>query len=173
MEIRNGTNTIVPNELKTNFRNGCYITYGRCLIKMAKTKQWRKATMHGMPGYEKYDFEIEPCDEYPKGGMHRLSSDSRWNNEDVSDIRLVPDEMWDLPIRQDKLTEDEILVMNLRNRCGSGERIAGEDESVRANDWKILRVGNDSKYGRIAYSPSLDIMRTLTFNEFYGDGEVD
>lgn len=164
---------IVPNELKTNFNNGSLRCYGKCLIKIRKTKQWRKATMHGSPFHETYNFEIEPCKEYPNGGMHRLSADCRWNNEDVSGIRLVPDEMWELPVRQDRLTEDETLAMNLRNRRESGEAIADEKEIARAKDWRVVRVGGDSKYGRIAYSPSLDIMRSLTFDEFYGNGTVD
>lgn len=164
---------INPHELKSNFYDGCHHCYGKCLIKLTKTKQWRKATMHGRPAYESYDFEIEPCEEYPEGGMHRLSTDYRWNTNDVSEIRLVPDEMWNLPIQQDKLTDTEILIMNLKERSRNGEKVLDSSEIVKAKDWKIVCIGNDSKYGRVAYSPSLDIMRGLTFDEFYGGGIVD
>ena len=166
-------NMIIPVDLESNFVNGSYRCYGKCLIKLANTKQWRKATMHGSPLYMTYDFELEPCEEYPNGGMHRLSNDCRWNDGDVLDIRLVPDEIWSLPVRQEKLSEHETLVMNLRNRWKSGQKIMDENEICRANDWKIVVVGNDSKYNRIAYSPSLDIMRTLTTSEFYGNSTVD
>lgn len=160
---------IVPSELKT--KGG--VCYGKCLVKLTVSKQWRKGIMHGSPLYATYDIDIEPCAEFPSGGMRRFSADLRWNDADISDIRLVPDEMWGLPVEQDKLTGNELLVLKLRKRLSSGETVAGESEKSRADDWKIVRIGNDSKYGRIAYSPSLDIIRTLTMGEFYGDGVVD
>lgn len=166
-------NMLVPKYLEINFRNGRYVCHGKCLIKLAKTKQWRKAIMHGSAGYESYVFEIEACPEYPEGLSRSLSTDHRWNDEDVSDIRLVPDEMWDLPIQQDKLTETEILTMNLKKRLDAGEKVHDSSRASEARDWKIVQVGNDSKYGCVAYSPSLDIMRKQTFDEFYGGGIVD
>ena len=164
---------IVPKDLKPNFIDGFYISHGKCLIRLSETKKWRKATMHGSPGYCSYDFEIEPCDEFPKGGRHVLSTDHRWNTQDVDAIRMVPDDIWNLPILQDVLTDAQILVMNLRKRHKSGELIHDSTVWGKATDWKIVCIGNDSKYGRVAYSPSLDIMRSLTFAEFYGGGIVD
>lgn len=164
---------LVPKELKSNIIDGAYQCYGKCLIQITKTLQWRKATMHGRPGYEMYLFEIEPCDEFPDGGMHTLSTDRRWNTDDVRAIRLVPDCMWDLPILQDKLTDTQILIMNLKKRRDAGEKILDKSEHSKANDWKIVCIGNDCKYGRVAYSQSLDVMRGLTFDEFYGGGIVD
>lgn len=165
--------SIVPRKLERNYADGCYTCHGKCLIKLSETKKWRKATMHGSPFYCSYDFEIEPCDEFPQGGRHILSTDHRWNTQDVDDIRMVPDSIWHLPVLQDVLTEKEILIMDLKKRCASGEPLHDSADKSKASDWKIVCVGNDSKYGRIAYSPSLDIMRQLTFDEFYGGGIVD
>lgn len=167
------TEEIIPAELESNYYDGCYHCYGKCVIKLRKTKQWRKAIMHGRTGYERYDMEILPCPEYPEGARGSVNCDCRWNDETVSAIRMVPEEMWGLPIRQDVLSETELLVMRLQKRREEGEGVHDEKEWTKASDWMVLQIGNDAKYGRVAYSPSLDIMRKLTFDEFYGGGIVD
>lgn len=44
----------------------------------------------------------------------------------------------------------------------------------KADDWEAIVVeGNDAKYGRMMYSPSLDLIRKQTMMEFYGNSVVD
>lgn len=48
------------------------------------------------------------------------------------------------------------------------------EDHQNATDWEMrYKQGNDSKYGSLMYSPSLNQFRARTFTEFYGDGIVD
>lgn len=154
-----------------------YGSHAKCIIKFRKSHEWRKAKILGSTWvYMRYRFLIEPdpkSQHFPEGGVFELSLDNRWNDATIIDVRLVPDEMWDWKVPKPEFTERELLVKRLRERIDSGEKIHDSSRASEAKDWKIVQVGNDSKYGCIAYSPSLDIMRKQTFDEFYGGGIVD
>jgi len=162
-----------PSTLKSAWYEG----YGRCIIKFRETREWRKAKLiehtwvHMM-----YKFDIEPdasSVHYPDGGVYTLDLDNRWNNADVIDIRLVPNEMWTWDVPKPYFTEAELFVRKLNDRLRNGEKVQDESRKKEASDWKKIQIGNDAKYGCVMYSPSLDIMRKQTIDEFYGGGIVD
>ena len=67
-----------------------------------------------------------------------------------------------------RLTEDEFQTLKSK-----GILDAEDDKQVK--DWipVLYPTANDVKFGRIMYSPSLDLLRNQTFSEFYGNSTVD
>lgn len=52
--------------------------------------------------------------------------------------------------------------------------ILKKDDNKNVKDWfRVHQEGTDNKYGVLMYSPSLDIFRNTTFDEFYDGAIVD
>ena len=67
-----------------------------------------------------------------------------------------------------RLTEEEFK--DLQNKG-----ILDKEDNREVEDWETVLYpnANDVKFGRVMYSPSLNLLRHQSFIEFYGNSTVD